>query len=435
LLIISHIPKSRDEDLIYAIINEFVKELSNKIRLVMDLYVNRLLMDGVSVFRLENAFISNFGEFSLIVDYSNSLRENVDASTVELSVEKFGNPANYVLAFFARSFSESSFKLASKKPIVIFSLGTMTAFGSAIYKITHLLEFLKSHGIKFEIISSFDSLFSKNYLFMEAVAAFSWFFKRNECFGPNFFLDLLINRFLSDKFWSQREDLIYKDIADALSIVGFTVHEKLGGEYADIYIMQPMKILIEVKNEKAGKDAVEQVMRYTRSSAEIDNYLNNKTIKGPWLPMIIGYDFTSKAIELSEQNKIVLLDKKGFVLFLKYFSIIPPTRFEILDFYTRGGLINDFLEEKINEVMRNFSALRSIIKYIQTNPRIEVNQLESFISEVLGIPRDKVSKFLDSISMFPKLVDRRKVLVPASFRLIHFIKMYELLKGDVDVSV
>jgi len=200
-----------------------------------------------------------------------------------------------------------------------------------------------------------------------------------------------------------KEETIRRRLVYLLKLSGLIINEELSGKpgQADIIVVAPVRLAIELKVGTANRDAVIQVINYVESY-RYDPAFGFVGIPLKWIPIVMAHDFTLDAVGYAKDMGVSLLKYDDIIHLIKLLSIYGFSE-EMFRRVFVPGLSGDFVRKELSEKERLLDELAIVLASNAILERIEsVYQLRNLIK--YSFNRDVSPDFLNELLSVFKLL-------------------------------
>lgn len=393
----------------------------NRLIDVLNKFANDCEEDGFQVMRRQNLFVVIIHNTSLVVSFINSPWRITAAEfrRVELEARNICEEEPYIVVF-CWDFSNSLLEAWDKEGrIAVYSLARMQKLPiNNLEPLVALEKRLEQQGFVFEeFYSEVKDLTVDVALKIEAEnmflrRVFSEFeeeiIKYRKTLDPKFFMEKYYS-IVSDAEKGKWEHTITKNLISAFLDSGFKIDlnksDKAG--HADLIITFPFKLVIEVKNETAKLDAIEQVFRYKEEYSRQRSFAKTG-ISQKWFALVVAPGFDQRIEEPAKSLGVSLVDFKDILRLLDARLKYGIPSFEFQKIFEDGGFISGEITELIERYREELE--KRIIVYRAIKELGAVNSVSAVVEYIIKKYRYHIS-----------LEEVKKILVEMSSPLLRLL--------------
>ncbi len=215
------------------------------------------------------------------------------------------------------------------------------------------------------------------------------------------------------------EILFNNTIISILRSAGFEVHESSNKPgFADIVLLKPLRVVIEVKNERANLSSIDQIIEYVK--------LYGARIKLGFKGLLVAPSFPEDVIHSAEVEKISLLSLESFIDFLSLAYLIGSRAIS----YLIPGLCDDLVKKGLAEVIDMLRGMGEALKVASMLGPVKIGVLREVITKVKGDFKDKhveaLLNFLKSLPIKP-FSEEYSVILSPYYLLLNIIRIIYLM--------
>ena len=386
------------EEMLESLLNAEINRISNL-----------LTKRGYSSFSIYNSLVFSKGASVIII-----------ISDPSLSAEKAENLTSYFSKIYSFSPSFVFLSSAPDRAIVRILKSTPSVLCIPHTKKCYGRRSLQELLFPNYLIQDPDNLPSKDELYVDVLSHLISILRRklrNVHINYNYFA---FRKELESSLDLIGDEILFNNtIISILRSAGFEIHESSNKPgHADIVLLKPLRVVIEVKNERANLSSIDQIIDYVK--------LYGAKIKLGFRGLLVAPSFPEDVIYSAETEKISLLSLEPFIDFLSLAYLIGSKASS----YLIPGICDDLVKKGLNEIRDMLRGMGEALKVASMLGPIKISMLREVITKVKGDFKDKhveaLLSFLKSIPIKPFSEEYSIVLSPY-YLLLNVIRIIYLM--------